>query len=280
MTMADTTFDPVGSETLIGDGPIVLRRHPDGVVHLRLNRPATSNSLDSDSMPAMLAAVMRVQGDGAARALLLTAEGKNFCGGGDVNVFRAQGANLPAYIRVATAQLAQITQALIRLHVPVVTAVRGFAAGGGGMGLVCSSDLVVAGEGTRFIAGATRVAMVPDAGVTATLGRLVGFRRAMEIVLLNPVITAVEALAMGLVNRVVGDNKVDLEALAIARQIAAGAPLAMGMTKQLMWSGMSASVESVMPHENAAQATLCGTADALEGLDAVIERRAPVFGGR
>lgn len=280
MSKTGATFDPADSAILIENGPVVLRRHSDGVVHLRLNRPATSNSLDSDSMLAMLAAIMQVQGDGAARALLLTAEGKNFCGGGDVNVFRKQGADLPSYIRVATAQLAQITQALIRLHVPVVTAVRGYAAGGGGMGLVCSSDLVVAGEATRFIAGATRVAMVPDAGVTATLGRLVGFRRAMEIVLLNSVITAADALAMGLVNRVVADDRVDHEALTIARQIAAGAPLSMGMTKQLMWSGMSASVESVMPHENAAQATLCGTADALEGLDAVIARRTPSFKGR
>lgn len=272
-------IDPVGTEPLIVDGPATLARHPDGVLHLRLNRPATSNSLDSKAMPGLMTAIMRAHGDAAARALLLTAAGKNFCGGGDVNVFRAQGAALPAYIRVATAQLAQIAQGLIRLHVPVVTAVRGFAAGGGGMGLVCSSDLVVAGEGTRFIAGATRVAMVPDAGVTATLARLVGFRRAMEIVLLNPVITAAQALAMGLVNRVVPDDAIESEALAIAQQIAAGAPLAMGLTKQLMWSGLTASAEAAMPEENAAQARLCGTTDALEGLDAVIERRTPSFKG-
>lgn len=269
-----------GATMLIAEGAVTLAHHDDGVFHLHMNRAATSNSVDAESMPAMVEAIRIVQGRGDARALLLTGAGKNFCGGGDVNSFRAQGEDLPAYIRVATAQLAQITQGLIRLQVPVVAAVQGFAAGGGGMGLVCSADLVVAGEGTRFMAGATRVAMVPDAGVTATLARIVGFRRAMEIVLLNPVITAAEALAMGLVNRVVPDERIEDEAMSIARTISAGAPLAMGATKQLMWSGQSLSPDAAMPEENAAQVRLCGTADALEGLDAVIARRAPVFKGR
>jgi 2-(1,2-epoxy-1,2-dihydrophenyl)acetyl-CoA isomerase len=272
--------DPANTEALIGEGAATLTLHEDGVVHLRLNRPETSNSLDSESMAAVLAAIMRVHGEARARALLLTAAGKNFCGGGDVNVFRAQGEALPAYIRAATAQLGQIAAGMIALQVPIVTAVRGFAAGGGGMGYVCASDLVVAAEDARFLAGATRVAMVPDAGVTATLSRLVGFRRAMEIVLLNDPISAADALAMGLVNRVVPRESVEAEALLLAQRLARGAPLANAATKALMWRGMAASPEAVIPEENRAQAQLCGTADALEGLDAVIARRAPVFQGR
>ncbi|WP_082851308.1 enoyl-CoA hydratase/isomerase family protein [Erythrobacter sp. HI0063] len=267
-------------QMLMADGAATLALHEDGVMHLTMNRPASSNSVDAQSMPVLLDAIRMVQQRREARALLLTGAGKNFCAGGDVKSFRDQGADLPQYIRVATAQLAQITQGLMRLHVPVIAAVQGFAAGGGGMGLVCAADLVVAGESARFMTGATRVAMVPDAGVTATLARLVGFRRAMEMVLLNSVITAEDALAIGLINRVVPDDRIEAEAMDIAREIARGAPLAMGMAKHLLWSGQVLPPEAAMPEENAAQVRLCGTADALEGLDAVIARRDPVFEGR
>jgi 2-(1,2-epoxy-1,2-dihydrophenyl)acetyl-CoA isomerase len=122
-----------------------------------------------------------------------------------VHTFLSKGEELPHYIRVATSYLQLVAAGLLRLNPPVVTAVQGFAAGGGGMGLVCSSDFVVAGESAKFLAGATRVAMVPDAGVSVTLTQLVGLRRATEILMLNPVITAPEAKAMGLITRVVAD---------------------------------------------------------------------------
>jgi 2-(1,2-epoxy-1,2-dihydrophenyl)acetyl-CoA isomerase len=168
----------------------------------------------------------------------------------------------------------------MRLNAPVVTAVQGFAAGGGGMGLVCSSDMVVASESSKFLAGATRVAMVPDAGVSVTLTQLVGLRKAMEILMLNPTISAAEALAMGLITRVVPDDRLQDEAMALACQLAAGAPAALAGTKRLLWNGLGLGVEACMPEENHAQAQLAGMADALEGLAAVIEKRAPKFTGR
>lgn len=268
------------SEVLVGDGPVRLALHADGVAHLRLNRPESANGLNVELLQALDEAVLRVHGDGRVRAVLLTGEGKNFCAGGDVHTFLAKGEALPDYIRVATALLQRVAASLIRLNPPVVAAVQGFAAGGGGMGLVCSSDFVVAGESTRFLAGATRVAMVPDAGVTVTLTQLVGFRRAMEILMLNPVITAAEAKGMGLVTRVVADDALMDEAWALARQLAAGAPAALANTKRLLWNGIGQGVEAAMPEENHAQAMLSGMADAREGLAAVIEKRAPRFTGR
>jgi 2-(1,2-epoxy-1,2-dihydrophenyl)acetyl-CoA isomerase len=139
---------------------------------------------------------------------------------------------------------------------------------------------VVAGESTRFLAGATRVAMVPDAGVSVTLTQLVGFRRAMEILMLNPVITAAEAEEMGLVTRVVADGQLMDEAWSLARQLAAGAPAALANTKRLLWNGIGQGVEAAMPQENQAQAMLSGMADAREGLSAVIEKRTPRFTGK
>lgn len=168
----------------------------------------------------------------------------------------------------------------MRLQAPVVAAVHGFAAGGGGFGLVCAADLVVAAESAKFMAGATRVGMAPDAGVSVTLPRLVGLRKAMEITLTNPVLTAAEALEIGLITKVVADDTLLDEGLALARALAAGAPRALAATKRLLWDGLGANVEARLPEEARTVADLSGTADAREGLAAVIERRSPLFTGR
>jgi 2-(1,2-epoxy-1,2-dihydrophenyl)acetyl-CoA isomerase len=265
---------------IVGEGPVLLELHADGVAHIRLNRPEASNGLDLDLLKSLHEAIMTIHGDSRVRSVLLSGEGKNFCAGGDVHAFLDQGDELPAFIRVATSYLSAAAGALIRLNAPVVAAVQGFAAGGGGMGLVCSSDLVVAGTSTKFIAGATRVAMVPDAGVSVTLTQLVGFRKAMEILLFNPVITAAEALQIGLINRIVDDAKIEEEAFAMAQELARGAPAALAATKRLLWNGLGSNVDACMPEENHTQALLAGMSDAREGLTAVIEKRAPRFRGK
>jgi 2-(1,2-epoxy-1,2-dihydrophenyl)acetyl-CoA isomerase len=274
------TRDTIDKTALVASGPVLLDLYADGVAHVRLNRPEASNGLNMELLKALHETLMQVHGNGRVRAVLLTGEGRHFCAGGDVHVFLSKGAELPDYIRTATSYLQIVVALLMRLNAPVVTAVQGFAAGGGGMGLVCSSDLVIAGESAKFLAGATRVAMVPDAGVSVTLAQLVGFRKAMEILLLNPTLGAAEALAIGLISRVVPDAALFDEALALARQLAAGAPAALAATKRLLWSGLGQGVEACMPEENRTQAQLSGMSDALEGLAAVIEKRPPVFTGR
>lgn len=267
-------------DVLIGEGPALLALHADGVAHIRLNRPDAANGLDMAMLKGLHEAMTAVHGDGRVRAVLITGEGKNFCAGGDVHTFLSKGEALPDYIRMATSYLQIVASMMMRLNAPVVSAVHGFAAGGGGMGLVCSSDFVVAGASAKFLAGATRVAMVPDAGVSVTLTQLVGLRKAMEILMLNPVISAREALAMGLITRVVDDEQLESESFALARQLAAGAPAALAGTKRLLWNGLGSGVDACMPEENRMQAHLSGMADAREGLAAVIEKRAPTFTGR
>jgi 2-(1,2-epoxy-1,2-dihydrophenyl)acetyl-CoA isomerase len=225
-------------------------------------------------------AILRCSSEPEVRAVLLTGAGKNFCGGGDVKEFASHGEALPDYLRVATTLLNTVALGLIRLDVPVVTSVQGFAAGGGGLGLVCASDLVVIGRSTKFLSAATRVAMAPDAGTTVTLTQIVGFRRAMELVLTEKLLRAEEALEIGLVTRVVEDDALAAESEALALQLARGATKALGATKRLMWSGLGSSVERGLPDESRTVSELSGRADAREGLAAVIERRAPVFDGR
>ena len=131
----------------------------------------------------------------------------------------------------------------------MIAEIQGYAAGGGGLGLVCASDIVVAGESARFMAGATRVGMAPDGGTSVVLPRLIGLRRAMEMLLSNRIVGAPEALEMGLITRLAPDQTLSEDCLALARTMAAGAPKAMAATKRLLWNGVGLGVEACLPEE-------------------------------
>ena len=264
---------------MISDGPVLLDvRH--GVAHLTLNRPDASNGMNVEFLRALGDAIMACHGNPVVRVVLLSGRGRNFCAGGDVHTFASKGSGMPDYLRVATALLQNAVTGLMRLEAPVIASVHGFAAGGGGFGLVCASDLVIAADTAKFLAGATRVGMAPDAGVSVTLPRLVGLRRAAEIILTNPMLTAGQARELGIVNRVVPAAELEAASLAWAEELAAGAPKAMAAAKRLLWSGVGTGVEACLSEEARTVSELSGTADAREGLAAVIERRKPVFTGR
>src|SRR5690606_4006823 len=147
---------------------------------------------------------------------------------------------------------------------PVIASVHGFAAGGGGFGFVCAADLVVAADSAKFMAGVTRVGMAPDAGLSVTLQNIVGFRKAMELMLLNPILSAQEALELGLLNQGVAEGDLESAARAMAEILAAGARLAMAETKRLLWNGMGTRVESCFSDAARTVSALSGTHDSLE----------------
>lgn len=244
----------------------------EGIAHVRLNRPDASNALDTELLRALHQALVESEG---ARVVLLTGEGKNFCAGGDVKTFASKGEQLPEYLREATRLLAECAAALIHLPAPVIAAVQGYAAGGGGVGLVCVCDLVVAADSAKFMLGATRVGMAPDAGASVTLARIIGLRRAMDLALTNRTLDAHEAFELGLVNRVVPDAELADHAETLARELAAGSARALAETKRLMWSALG--VDEFLAEEARTVSELSGSADAREGLQAVIEKRQPRF---
>ena len=259
----------------------VLLDLEDGIARLRLNRPEASNALNRELLEALAEAVRSLQRERSLRAVLLSGEGENFCAGGDVREFASQGESLPDHLREMTALLGFVAGGLVHLGAPVISVVQGAATGGGGLGLVCATDFVLAGPRARFMLGATRVGMAPDAGISMTLPRLVGLRQALRIALTNPMLDAQEALALGLVTAVVDDEDALYgTALTLARSLATSAPLAQAQTKRLLWRGLSTSFEEALPDEARTVAELAGTADAREGLAAVIERRDPTFQGR
>lgn len=261
----------------ISEGPVLLSFEA-GVATITLNRPAAANGMNIALMQALHAAVMRCHREPGVRVVHLRGGGRNFCAGGDVREFAAMGEGLGDFLREVTAWLQMAIGALIRLDAVVVTEVQGFAAGGGGLGLVCASDIVIAGEGAKFMAGATRVGMAPDGGASVILPHLVGFRRAAEIVLSNRVVEAAEAERIGLISRMVPDAELADEAARTAAFYARGAPLAQSAAKRLLWNALD--VERCLPEEARTVAGLSATADSREGLAAVIEKRAPRFTGR
>ncbi|MCU1652903.1 MAG: enoyl-CoA hydratase [Pseudonocardia sp.] len=263
-----------------GQGMVLLDLDDSGVGRLTLNRPEAANGMSVPFLRALYDALMRCHSEPRLRVLVVSGAGPNFCAGGDIKDFASKGEGLPDYLREATSWLQISVSALMRLNAPVIAAVHGFAAGGGGFGLVCAADLVVAAESAKFLPGATRAGMAPDAGVSVTLPRLVGLRRAMNLVLTNPILSAEEALDIGLVNQVVPDAELTEAADKLAATLAAGAPLALAASKRLLWDGVGRSVETGLPDEARTVSELSGTADAREGLAAVIERRRPVFTGK
>lgn len=265
------------SEALIAEGPVLLS-YADGVATLTLNRPEASNGMNIALMQALQRAVMICHRDPRIRVVLLRGAGPNFCAGGDVREFASMGESLSDFLKEVTAYLQMAVGALVRLDAIVVAAVQGYAAGGGGLGLVCASDIVIASTSARFMAGGTRVGMAPDGGASVVLPRLVGFRRATEILLSNRIVEAEEAAAIGLVTRTVPEEAFETEIGTLVGRLARGAPLAQAATKRLLWNGIG--VEGCLPEEARTVSALSATEDAREGLAAVIERRRPDFVGR
>jgi len=244
------------------------------VAIVTLNRPAQANTLNLQMGMDLLAAAMTCARSPAVRAVVLTGAGKNFCFGGDLHGMTAKG-GADAYLRELTSYLHAAISLFVRMDPPVIAAARGTAAGAG-IGLVAMADLAVAAESAKFTLAYTNTGLTPDAGSSFLLPRAIGARRAMELMLMNRVLSAPEALSWGLVNRVVPDSKVLEEALAIAAQLAAGPTRAFGKVKRLIAQSLG-GFESQMVLEAETIAAQAASAEGEEGINAFLEKRQPVF---
>jgi 2-(1,2-epoxy-1,2-dihydrophenyl)acetyl-CoA isomerase len=148
------------------------------------------------------------------------------------------------------------------------------------LSLVCAADLVLAAESAKFTVAYTRAGLVPDGSSTYFLSRIVGLRRALELTLTNRVLSAAEAMALGIVTRVVPEASLFREAQALAAELAAGPTQAFATAKRLLHSGWTGTLETQMELETRAIADIARTDDAREGIAAFIAKRVPVFQGR
>lgn len=250
----------------------------DGLARLTLSRPEAYNTLNQALARGLLTAAMRCVSEPGIRAVLMTAAGDNFCGGGDLKSFHAQGDGIGAHVKETTAYLHAAVAALARMDAPLVIAVQG-AAAGAGLSIALLGDLVYAGESAFFTMAYTAAGLSPDGGSTFLLPRMVGLRRAQELTLTNRRLTAAEAVEWGIATAVVPDAELMATAEATARKLAAGPTRAFGRAKRLLIDSFSTSFETQMEHEGTAIAKAAMEPDGREGVDAFVSKRKPAYRG-
>ena len=252
----------------------------DGLVTVTLARPEAGNALDRAMAEDLVTVTTMLATSSTARAVLLRGAGRNFCVGGDIKGFSAaqDEGTLDAYILELVGLFHMAVAGLVHLDMPVVAAVQGSVAGGG-LSLACSCDLVVAGEGTRFVVAYAGIGLTPDGSASSVLPRLIGLRRALELTLTNRPLSAREAVDWGLISHVVPDGELDKRARALAEELARGPTRALGASKRLLRAGWTEGIDGQLRDEGATITAMAGTADAKEGIAAFIEKRPPTFTG-
>lgn len=258
-------------------GPVRLEVD-GGLATITLSRPDKANAIDAEVAAGLVAAVSDCRGQQiVVRAILLRGDGDHFCAGGQVEDLLVEPTAAQAMVTTLTRDLNATVRMLVEATVPVVVAVRGFAVGGG-LGLACAGDLVVAGTSARFLSGFSRIGLAPDCGVGYTLPRLIGQRAATDMVLTNKVVDADEAMRLGLVSRVVPDEELDSVAAQLARGLATGPSLAFAESKRMLRDDMS-SLAAHLVDEAAVLRFLCLTSDAQRGIRAQFGAGTPLFRG-
>ncbi len=250
----------------------------DHVAHITLNRPDAANSINEEMGKDLMQASLRCDEDPDIRAVLISGAGKIFSGGGDLKTFSAKGDQLPYFVKEITTYLHAAMSRFTRMDAPVVAAVHG-AVAGAGLSIAIACDMVIAAETTRFMVAYTRAGLVPDGSSTYFLPRIVGLKRALELTLTNRMLSAQEALQWGLITRVVPDNELLAQAMALAVQLASGPTRAYGLSKRLLHSGWTETLETQMENESQAIANSARTRDAREGITAFLEKRSPQYKG-
>lgn len=252
----------------------------DAVGIITLNRPESLNALNTEVGQEFQAAVAEVQQRGA-RAIVLTGAGRAFCAGGDLRAMQKiaeREGKVEAFFDEPLRMLNECIMLIRRAPLPFIAAVNG-AASGGGCNLALACDLVVAGESARFNQAFIKIGLVPDCGGTFILPRLVGWKRAAELMMTGDVVTAQRALEMGMINAVVPDDELLARALAMAERLAQAPTAAIGRIKELMEASATNDYASQLDQERKAQIESGKTGDFREGVAAFLEKRPAKFVG-
>ena len=260
------------------DASPVLLRSGEGVAEITFNRPARLNALNVELSEAFEAAVETALADDSTRVVVVSAAGRAFVAGGDLSVFHATADKAAAVTRL----IDPLHRAIVRLaEVPVITlgSLKG-AVAGAGVSLALNLDLAIAADDTVFNLAYARIGASPDCGASYALPRLVGLRRALEIALLCEDIPASEALALGLVNRVVPLAELEAKTTELALRLARGAPAAQARIKKLMRQSLERDLPTQLDGEASAFGECARTADFAGAITAFMERRKPEFTGR
>jgi 2-(1,2-epoxy-1,2-dihydrophenyl)acetyl-CoA isomerase len=259
-----------------------------GIATVTINAPDQGNSLSMPMRDRVADLLIEASGELEVRAVVLTGAGsKHFCTGANLGGPRPDARPRPEgapdramgdAARMIRRGWQRLIGAVLDCEKPVVGAINGTAAGGGAQ-LAIACDLILMAEDARLIEVFVRRGIMPDAGAAYLLPRIVGLPKAKELLFLGDDLSAAEAVAAGLANRVVPSAELHGEAMALAGRLAAGPTKAIAMTKWLVNRSLESSRQAAFDDEAFAQELVNSTADAREGMTAFIERRHPTFNG-
>lgn len=251
----------------------------EGVLTITLNRPDRMNALTPQVFQEAAAAIDTAIGAGA-RALVLTGEGRAFCSGADLMPDSYGYGGLPDDLgELVDEHYNPFIAKLADLDIPVITAINGPAAGAG-LSLALIGDITIAARSAYMLLAFVNIGLVPDAGATWLVAKGVGRTKALEMALLGERVSAEDARDAGLITRVVDDGEALPEALRIARKLAAGPTVAIGLIRKQVAAALNQSLSETLATERANQSRAGYTADFKEAVAAFGEKRPPVFKGQ
>jgi 2-(1,2-epoxy-1,2-dihydrophenyl)acetyl-CoA isomerase len=249
-----------------------------GVATLRLNDPGSMNALSVSMGAEFDKAMDGLVADSTVRTLVITGTGRGFSAGGDVQAFYDHREAPHETMQAILDGLHGSVSKLLEAPFPTIAAINGVVAGAG-MGLAMATDLAVAVDTAVFTMAYTGIGVSPDGSSTFFLPRLVGTRRAMELILTNRVLSAAEALDLGIVNRVVPADKFDVAVGKLAGRLAKGPTLAYVRARELVMASYGNDPLAQMDAEAVSILAAASTDDFYEGVSAFIEKRKPGFTG-
>lgn len=248
----------------------------DKVAVVTLNRPKAANGLNA-ALAGELANVSKICDiDASIHVVILTANGRFFCAGGDIKEMASHGDNVGFAIKNLADDLHMAISTFSRMEKPLIVAVNGMAAGAG-FSLAVTGDIVLAGESAAFTMAYTKAGLSPDGSSSYFLPRLIGLRRTQELMFTNRTLSAQEALDWGLVTRVVPDTDLIDAASKMAEQLASGSKGANATVKKLLLTSFTNTLETQMEVEGREISTRATSQDGREGISAFIEKRHPKF---
>jgi 2-(1,2-epoxy-1,2-dihydrophenyl)acetyl-CoA isomerase len=263
----------------VSDEPDLLIKDSAGVRTLILNRPSAFNSLTIGLKSGLLAALRAAADDESVRAVVLTGAGRAFCAGQDLKEhIGLLNSGDPSPLSTVDEHYNPIVTALTEMPKPVIAAVNGTAAGAGAS-FAYACDLRIAASSAKFLMAFANVGLTADSGGSWTLPRLIGYGRAMEMMLLAKPVDAETALRIGMVTQVVADEEVLPTAQGLAQRLAAGPTTAYGLIKKALLEAAGADLPTALAEESRGQAAAGQTADHREAVAAFVAKRPPEFTG-
>ena len=253
---------------------ILIEQQVNGVCVIRLNRPKVRNALNTELRQKLADIFIQLNDDSQIKAIVLTGGDKVFAAGADINDFLT-AKTVDVYLRHSE----RYWDAITNCRKPIIAAVNGYALGGG-CELAMHADIIVAGKSAKFGQPEIKIGLMPGAGGTQRLFRVIGKHKAMKLILTGDIITADAADQMGLVSEVVEDEATIKRAIEIAEQLAGYSPIALTQIKEVANLGVDMPLQGALALERKAFQILFDTEDQKEGAKAFLEKRSAEYKGQ